>query len=85
MRRPPEDSFYTVGTQVGTSRTQNGPVGLKLELSFQSLIYKNSTYFPWADIQSYQLTRNFGPKPEFGPNSQNDPKKARILAFWPDF
>ena len=38
-----------------------------------------------AIIQSCQLTRNFGPKPEFGPNGQNDPKKARILAFWPDF
>ena len=27
-------NFYTVGTQVGTSRTQNGPVDTKLELSF---------------------------------------------------
>ena len=37
------------------------------------------------DKQSCQLTRNFGPKPEFGPNGLNDPKKAQILAFWPDF
>ena len=35
--------------------------------------------------QSCQLTRNFGPKPEFGPNGQNDPKKARNLVFWPLF
>ena len=26
----PEDSFYTLGTQVETSRTQNGPVGSKM-------------------------------------------------------
>ena len=44
MRRPPEDIFYTVGTQVGTSRTHNIPVGPKFELSFRSLIYKNSLY-----------------------------------------
>ena len=49
--------------------------GTSLEIGEQKMI----------SSQSYQLTRNFGPKPEFGPNSQNDPKKARILAFWPDF
>ena len=40
---------------------------------------------PEAIMQSCQLTQNFGPKPEFGPSGQNDPKKARIFVFWPDF
>ena len=31
---------------------------------------------PEAIMQSCQLTQNFGPKPEFGPSGQNDPKKA---------